>query len=142
MVEQYAQQHSSLEATLRKEYHLNDPAACDTPSTVIAKNSNNNNHNQRGLSESDREFVSASAKSPVSMASGSDDDDDFHDALADTDEVFTISAPPWGGGAAKASAETLSKKSESSSKEDDGSDIEDLPSHGGNQVKSNHMTNS
>lgn len=152
MVEQYAQQHSSLEAQMRKEYHLQDPSSTEkkapsssTPADAAAASSAATGGASFSLAtagasatdgtadEAKKGGVAASSKAAAAAQSAADatsdsDDDDFHDAMDDEDEVFTISAPPC-----YSSPDLSSKKSETGSKEDEASDEEDF--HGGNQIQ-------
>ncbi len=105
MVEQYAQQHSKLEAEMRHEYHLKDPSAgnTNTLSSVATSVPDGADAAAASLGEAaaldNLRLTSAAAAvgHEVTSGSGSDDDDDFHDAMTDQDEVFTISAPPCYG---------------------------------------------
>ncbi len=122
MVEQYAQQHSNLEAQMRQEYHLKDPSATDTSANhmsstaseaAVAGTAAKASQATDGGTDvpegvADGKTAATSSASPsgkpgnaaaaaavaADAMSGSDDDDDFHDAVDDEDEIFTISAPP------------------------------------------------
>ena len=100
MVEQYAQQHSNLEAQMRQEYHLKDPSATDTSANHMSSIASEAavagtaaKASQASPSGKPGNAAAAAAVAADAM-SGSDDDDDFHDAVDDEDEIFTISAPP------------------------------------------------
>ncbi len=112
MVEQYAQQHSSLEAQMRQEYHLKDPSSTDKGAMSSSTSEIRKSSGDAGEASAppDRAVSSGSSKGEESSAppptaqeasavlSGSDEDeDDFHDAMDDEDEIFTISAPPCYG---------------------------------------------
>jgi len=120
MIEQYAHQHSSLEAQMKKELHLSEEteATTEASATDVAASS---------PSTKVSTLKASTSKPPTNYTSGSDDDDDFHDAVDELDEVFTVTAPPSYG-----SPEL--RRSESSSKEDEPSDDDETCSSVGNQI--------